>query len=98
MCDPHKDSGIIFDPIMLHWSDTAGIDSHSQVKGCHCWELQDQIFAFCITQFGTTGIFWVGASTGMWTTFCCDQAGIKIYTKKTEVLCLPETQGSVLSM
>jgi len=47
-------------------------DRQSQTcrRGYHCWELQDEPFAFC----GLVGIAWIfstGSSARIWSVFCC---------------------------
>jgi len=63
-------------------------------QGCHCWELQDELFAFC-WRIGTA---YVDPQPGLQLAFdrfyvACDQKQTKISSKKIEVLCL--VQGCV---
>jgi len=63
--------------------------SQTRRQRCHCWELQDEPFAF----FGWIGTACVDLQQGLQLAFdrfsdACDQAGTKISTEKIEVLCL----------
>ena len=48
------------------------LDRQSQPnrRGCHCWKLWNQPFAFC-GQFGTAFILWMGLSTCIESVFWC---------------------------
>jgi len=65
---------------------------YSSRRGCHCWKLQDQLFAFC-GRFGSACSFWTGFQQALDRfSVACEKSGMKTSTKKQKYYVSPDTQ------